>query len=78
MSEVKPLVVLVQFNTVELVVLVVARDFPGVVFEHVDDPPVFAVPVEVRIRRVGNVELDAIPRLEGRHCTRVSSPRRKG
>lgn len=75
MSKVEGLVVVIEVDTVEPAVPVVAGKFSGVVFEHRDNPPVFAVPVEVWIRRVGNVESDAIPRLEGRH-NRVVTPRR--
>jgi hypothetical protein len=51
----------IEVDTVEPAVPVVASNLPGVVFEHLDNPAMFSVPLEVWIRRIGNVELDAIP-----------------
>jgi hypothetical protein len=67
--------VVIEVDTIEPAVPVVASNLPGVAFEHFDNLPVLSVPLEVWVGRVGNVESYTIPRFEGRH-SRLVNPRR--
>jgi len=70
-------VVVIEVDTIEPAIPVVAGNHPAVVFEYIDNPPVLSVSLEVWVGRVGNVESDTIPRFEGRHSRLVNQRRTK-
>jgi hypothetical protein len=55
-SQVENVVVSVEVNAVQVTVPPVSGHLAGVIFEHVDNPAVFTVVVEVRVGRIEKEE----------------------
>ena len=56
--------VFIEVNTVELAVPVATYNFPGVVFEQLDNPPVLPVPIEFLVVSICNVHPTRSPGLK--------------
>ena len=77
MSKIKRLVVVIKVNTIEPAIPVLAGNYPRVVFEYLDNPPVLPVPIEVWVGSVSNIESDTISHSEGPHSMLSEQKRTK-
>jgi hypothetical protein len=54
-SKIKRLVVVIEVDTIEPAIPVLAGNYPRVVFQYIDNAPVLPVPIEVWVGSVSNI-----------------------